>query len=185
MPKGKLSRVRDQSKLKSRVNNIHLHFRTTLDIVHLGSPTHPEAAASAEDTMGLNQSSPSSSPASNGRKPSRPQSVGSGNNNTMSHNGYSSGYGSSTVSSSSSAAAGPAARAAAAHRPAMPDEAELERRFNEVLVQMDLPPERAKHLRGFDAAMKWDIICDQEQVSECESYSYSVHDNEWPLNSSV
>ncbi len=49
-------------------------------------------------------------------------------------------------------------------RPPMPDETELERRFNEVLVQMDLPPERAKHLRGFDAAKKWDIICDQEQV---------------------
>ncbi len=46
----------------------------------------------------------------------------------------------------------------------MPDEAELERRFNLVLVQMDLPPERAKHLRSFDAAKKWDIICDQEQV---------------------
>ena len=30
----------------------------------------------------------------------------------------------------------------------MPTElGELERRFNEVLVQMDLPPERAKHLR--------------------------------------
>ena len=34
-----------------------------------------------------------------------------------------------------------------------------------MLVQVDLPPERAKHLRGFDAAKKWDIICDQEQVS--------------------
>ena len=46
----------------------------------------------------------------------------------------------------------------------MPDEAELERRFNEVLIQMDLPPERAKHLRSFDQAKKWEIICDQEQV---------------------
>lgn len=57
------------------------------------------------------------------------------------------------------AACGPGPR-----RP-MPEETELERRFNEVLIQMDLPPERAKHLRGFDNAKKWDIICDQEQVS--------------------
>ncbi len=54
--------------------------------------------------------------------------------------------------------------AGSVQRPPMPDEEELERRFSEVLVQMDLPPERAKHLRGFDAAKKWDIICDQEQV---------------------
>jgi hypothetical protein len=53
---------------------------------------------------------------------------------------------------------------AGAPRRPMPDEHELERRFNEVLVQMDLPPERAKLLRGFDNAKKWDIICDQEQV---------------------
>jgi formic-like protein len=46
----------------------------------------------------------------------------------------------------------------------MPDEAELERRFNEVLMQMDLPPDRAKLLRSFDNAKKWDIICDREQV---------------------
>ena len=48
-----------------------------------------------------------------------------------------------------------------APRRPMPDEHELERRFNEVLLQMDLPPERAKHLRSFDMAKKWDIICDQ------------------------
>ena len=47
----------------------------------------------------------------------------------------------------------------------MPDEEELEKKFSEVLIQMDLPPERAKLLRQFDAAKKWDIICDQEQVS--------------------
>jgi hypothetical protein len=46
----------------------------------------------------------------------------------------------------------------------MPDEAELERRFNEVLMQMDLPPDRAKLLRSFDNNKKWDIICDREQV---------------------
>ena len=51
-----------------------------------------------------------------------------------------------------------------APRRPMPDESELERRFNEVLLQMDLPPERAKHLRSFDMNKKWDIICDQEQV---------------------
>lgn len=46
----------------------------------------------------------------------------------------------------------------------MPNEEELERKFNEVLIQMDLPPERAKHLKSFDNAKKWEIICDQEQV---------------------
>ena len=51
-----------------------------------------------------------------------------------------------------------------APRRPMPEEHELERRFNEVLLQMDLPPERAKHLRSFDLNKKWDIICDQEQV---------------------
>lgn len=57
----------------------------------------------------------------------------------------------------------PAKSGAGPRRP-IPDPEELERRFNEVLIQMDLPPERAKHLRGFDAPKKWDIICDQEQV---------------------
>ena len=46
----------------------------------------------------------------------------------------------------------------------MPDEHELEKRFNEVLLQMDLPPERAKHLRSFDSSKKWDIICDQVRI---------------------
>ena len=51
-----------------------------------------------------------------------------------------------------------------APRRPIPEEAELERRFNEVLLQMDLPPDRAKLLRSFDNAKKWDIICDREQV---------------------
>ena len=51
-----------------------------------------------------------------------------------------------------------------APRRPIPDEAELERRFNEVLLQMDLPPDRAKLLRSFDNNKKWDIICDREQV---------------------
>ena len=46
-------------------------------------------------------------------------------------------------------------------RPPMPHENEVERRFNEVLIKMDLPPEKAKHLRTFDISKKWDIICDQ------------------------
>ena len=53
-----------------------------------------------------------------------------------------------------------------APRRPMPDEAELERCFNEVLMQMDLPPDRAKLLKSFDNAKKWDIICDREQVRE-------------------
>lgn len=46
----------------------------------------------------------------------------------------------------------------------IPDETELERLFNDVLLQMDLPPERAKLLKSFDNSKKWEIICDREQV---------------------
>jgi hypothetical protein len=50
------------------------------------------------------------------------------------------------------------------NRPPMPSEAELERRFNEVLIQMDLPPERAKILKGFTNEKKWDTVCDHDLV---------------------
>lgn len=43
----------------------------------------------------------------------------------------------------------------------MPDEKELEIRFNKVLDAMDLPPDKAKAMRSFDSEKKWDIICDQ------------------------
>jgi hypothetical protein len=46
----------------------------------------------------------------------------------------------------------------------MPSEQELERRFNEVLIQMDLPPERAKILKGFTNEKKWDTVCDHDLV---------------------
>ena len=49
-------------------------------------------------------------------------------------------------------------------RPPMPSEPELERRFNEVLIQMDLPPERAKILKGFSNEKKWDTVCDHDLV---------------------
>ena len=49
-------------------------------------------------------------------------------------------------------------------RPPMPSEQELERRFNEVLIQMDLPPERAKILKGFTNEKKWDTVCDHDLV---------------------
>ena len=44
----------------------------------------------------------------------------------------------------------------------MPSEEELERRFNEVLIQMDLPPERAKILKSFPNEKKWDTVCDHD-----------------------
>lgn len=50
-------------------------------------------------------------------------------------------------------------------RPPMPSEEELERRFNEVLIQMDLPPERAKILKSFPNEKKWDTVCDHDLVS--------------------
>jgi hypothetical protein len=46
----------------------------------------------------------------------------------------------------------------------MPSEQELERRFNDVLIQMDLPPERAKILKGFTNEKKWDTVCDHDLV---------------------
>lgn len=73
----------------------------------------------------------------------------------------------------------------------MPDPDELERRFNEgevlfvyhltkflfnfifysilVLASMDLPPDKAKLLRGYDDERKWEMIRDQEKVSAKES----------------
>ena len=50
-------------------------------------------------------------------------------------------------------------------RQPMPDENEVERRFNLVLQQMDLPPERAKILRGYDMTKKWEMICDHVRNS--------------------
>ena len=58
---------------------------------------------------------------------------------------------------------GPSRKATAA-RPPMPPEEELERRFNEVLIQMDLPPERAKILKCFTNEKKWDTVCDHDLV---------------------
>jgi len=49
-------------------------------------------------------------------------------------------------------------------RPPMPTDDELERRFNELLIQMDLPPERAKILKSFPKEKKWDTLCDQDMV---------------------
>ncbi|KAK3108690.1 hypothetical protein FSP39_013484 [Pinctada imbricata] len=46
----------------------------------------------------------------------------------------------------------------------MPDPPELERRFTKVLASMDLPPDKAKVLKGYDDEKKWDLICDQERV---------------------
>merc|ERR1719471_600946 len=47
----------------------------------------------------------------------------------------------------------------------MPSEEELEERFNAVLIQMDLPPERAKILKSFPNEKKWDTVCDHDLVS--------------------
>ena len=39
-----------------------------------------------------------------------------------------------------------------------------DRRFNELLIQMDLPPERAQILMHFPPEKKWDTICDHNMV---------------------
>merc|ERR1712106_945174 len=59
---------------------------------------------------------------------------------------------------------GPVSRKPTIARPPMPPEEELERRFNEVLIQMDLPPERAQILKSFPAEKKWDTVCDHDLV---------------------
>merc|ERR550517_1288293 len=59
---------------------------------------------------------------------------------------------------------GPLTRKTTVVRPPMPSEEELERRFNEVLIQMDLPPERAKILKSFPNEKKWDTVCDHDLV---------------------
>ena len=58
---------------------------------------------------------------------------------------------------------GPSRKATVA-RPPIPPEEELERRFNEVLIQMDLPPEHAKKLKSFPNEKKWDTVCDHDLV---------------------
>ena len=47
-----------------------------------------------------------------------------------------------------------------------------ERRFNEVLIQMDLPPERAKILKSFPNEKKWDTVCDHDLVHAKEFYTF-------------
>ncbi|XP_014675296.1 PREDICTED: formin-like protein CG32138 [Priapulus caudatus] len=46
----------------------------------------------------------------------------------------------------------------------IPDPVELERRFTELLSSMDLPPDKVKLLRQYDAEKKWDLVCDQGKV---------------------
>ncbi|XP_017494158.1 PREDICTED: formin-like protein CG32138, partial [Rhagoletis zephyria] len=51
----------------------------------------------------------------------------------------------------------------------MPDAEELERRFLKILTSMDLPPDKAKVLRGYDDDRKWEMIRDQEKVTARQS----------------
>nr|CAH0111898.1 unnamed protein product [Daphnia galeata] len=53
-----------------------------------------------------------------------------------------------------------------------PDHHEIERRFNQVLASMDLPPDKVKLLRQYDDEKKWDMICDQERVHAKETPPY-------------
>ncbi|XP_053706520.1 formin-like protein 3 isoform X1 [Synchiropus splendidus] len=45
----------------------------------------------------------------------------------------------------------------------MPEPAELEEKFADVLNSMNLPPDKARLLRQYDNEKKWDLICDQER----------------------
>ncbi|KRZ94840.1 Formin-like protein [Trichinella sp. T8] len=48
----------------------------------------------------------------------------------------------------------------------MPSCDEVERLFELVLKKMDLPPQKAKILRGYDFSKKWELVCDQEKFIE-------------------
>ncbi|KAM7386996.1 hypothetical protein PAMA_009566 [Pampus argenteus] len=45
----------------------------------------------------------------------------------------------------------------------MPPEEELEERFNVVLSNMNLPPDKLKLLSQYDNDKKWELVCDQER----------------------
>ena len=46
-------------------------------------------------------------------------------------------------------------------RPPMPDENEIGVKFNQVLLLMDLQPEKVKQLQQLPLTKKWEMICDQ------------------------
>uniref|UniRef100_A0A5S6QAW8 FH2 domain-containing protein n=1 Tax=Trichuris muris TaxID=70415 RepID=A0A5S6QAW8_TRIMR len=48
----------------------------------------------------------------------------------------------------------------------MPDADEVDRRFEHVMKEMDLPPQNARILRAYDLNKKWDVVCKREQVVE-------------------
>ncbi|XP_028966410.1 formin-like protein [Galendromus occidentalis] len=54
----------------------------------------------------------------------------------------------------------------------MPDEPTVEKRFNEVLNLMDLPPDKAKVLKNYDSQKKWEIVCDQEKMTAKQAPSF-------------
>ncbi|GAV07212.1 hypothetical protein RvY_17081 [Ramazzottius varieornatus] len=62
-----------------------------------------------------------------------------------------------------------------AHQHVPPDDAEVERRLNDILKSMDLPPDKAKILRGYDSKKKWELICDQERVIVKDAPSVYLH----------
>ncbi|XP_065557720.1 formin-like protein [Artemia franciscana] len=56
----------------------------------------------------------------------------------------------------------------------MPEQGEVERRFTQVLMSMDLPPDKVKVLRQYDDEKKWDMICDQELVQARDAPAYYI-----------
>ena len=50
-------------------------------------------------------------------------------------------------------------------RPPMPDENEIGIKFNQVLLLMDLQPEKVKQLQQLPLTKKWEMICDQVCVN--------------------
>lgn len=72
-----------------------------------------------------------------------------------------------STSSSSSANGAPASfeRTLEITRQMPADEQEILSAFEDVLKQMDLPPDKMRTLRNCDLKKKWDLVCDQRQYS--------------------
>ena len=79
--------------------------------------------------------------------PTQPASRRTSHNSNNGNGGHYANNGSVDMRKSLSQTPVAVAQKGGGNRRPLPGEEELERRFNEVLIQMDLPPERAKHLR--------------------------------------
>ena len=118
--------------------------RDSLDIVHLSSPDYDPSTSSTGELSSIVSAASSTHPIMGGSQSTHPAHPAS--RRTSTNNGHQ-GNGAVDMRKPAGIVSGAAGPQKGVNRRPMPGEEELERRFNEVLIQMDLPPERAKHLR--------------------------------------